>query len=187
MLARWKRREDFAAARNTEEAGSLTIVATALIEPAAAWTNNFPGIQGTGGSKWCSIARSAIDAFISCRHFLSGTRRGTSLATMGAGENQSDPSRPRHKPESNSTSADVREEIPTNTQMLKESQAKRPMEGGLRDVPACLSLRGLAGARPSNREKRRRTGTRLGTSPAGRSTTPSIARAVVQMARANHG
>ena len=91
-------RKIFAAARNTEEAGSLTIVATALIETGSRMDELiFQEFKGTGNMEMV-LDRKISDQRIypAIDIFLSGTRREELLvAAVGAGKNQFDSSRPR--------------------------------------------------------------------------------------------
>ena len=110
-------RKIFAAARNTEEAGSLTIVATALIETGSRMDELiFQEFKGTGNMEMV-LDRKISDQRIypAIDIFLSGTRREELLAsTVGAGKDQSDSPRTGRTQtgRSDSASAHVREEIP---------------------------------------------------------------------------
>ncbi len=89
-------RKIFAAARNTEEAGSLTIMATALIETNSKMDDAiFQEFKGTGNMELV-LDRKISDQRIypAVDIFLSGTRREELLlAELGVGQDQRDPPR----------------------------------------------------------------------------------------------
>ena len=110
-------RKIFAAARNTEEAGSLTIMATALIDTGSRADEviflEFKGTGQHGTGAGPQDQRSAD--FPGGGHFRVGhAPRGTALAAVGVGQDQRDPARAGRSQAARShrTAAELFEEVP---------------------------------------------------------------------------
>jgi len=67
------------ARRATRKTGSLTIIATALVDPARAWTKSSSGVKGTGNTEICSTAVYSSGASSGHQHRPDGTRKEEKL------------------------------------------------------------------------------------------------------------
>ncbi len=167
-------RKIFAAARNTEEAGSLTIVATALIETGSRMDELiFQEFKGTGNMEMV-LDRKISDQRIypAIDIFLSGTRREELLLQAWELEkiNLIRRGLAGHKPEE----AIQRllmfvKKFPTNTQMLDFRLGKSQTNHAIENRGSRIENPGV------------------GSSPAGRSTSSIGGRTDFQMGRADHG
>ena len=78
----------FGAARNIEEGGSLTIIATALIDTGSRMDEViFEEFKGTGNSELVLDRKVAVKSFSSYRYIKSGTGRRPSYRQKGTYKN----------------------------------------------------------------------------------------------------